>query len=73
MRSYGLVMALARRFELDDGQRRVSGPFKCVRMPCACTRKSASEETIDLPVAMEPQLSDRISPRTPCICMRTQD
>ena len=42
-------------------------------MPYACTRKTASEDDIDVPVAAEPQLTGDISPRIPCIRMRTQD
>jgi hypothetical protein len=42
-------------------------------MPYACTRKTDSEDDIDVPVAANPQLSGRNSPRTPCIRMRMQD
>jgi hypothetical protein len=42
-------------------------------MPYACIRKTASEDDIDVPVAAEPQLTGHISPRTPCMRMRTQD
>jgi hypothetical protein len=42
-------------------------------MPYACTRKTDSEDDIDVPVAAELQLTGHISPRTPCIRMRMQD
>ena len=42
-------------------------------MPCACLRNSTSTGRIDVPVAAEPQLTGRISPRTSCIRMPTQD
>jgi hypothetical protein len=42
-------------------------------MPYACIRKTTSEDGIDVPVAAEPQLTGHVSPRTPCIRMRTQD
>ena len=41
-------------------------------MPYACTRKTDSEDDIDVPVAAEPQLAGHISPRTPSTSMRTQ-
>jgi hypothetical protein len=50
-----------------------STSVQCVRMPYACTRKTASEGDIDAPVAAEPQLTWHISPRAPCVRMRTQD
>jgi hypothetical protein len=42
-------------------------------MPYACTRKTDSEDNIDVPVAAKPQLTGHISPRTSCIRMRMQD
>jgi hypothetical protein len=42
-------------------------------MPYACTRKTASEDDIDVLVAAEPQLTGHISQHTPCIRMRMQD
>ncbi len=41
-------------------------------MPYARTLKTDSEDDIDVPAAAEPQLTGHISPRTPCIHMRTQ-
>ncbi len=46
--------------------------MQCVRTPYACTRKTDSEDDIDVPVATEPQLTGYISPRTPCKHMRKQ-
>jgi hypothetical protein len=43
-----------------------------MRMPYACTRKTASEDGIDMPVAAEPQLTGHISSRAPCIRMPMQ-
>ena len=47
--------------------------MQCVRMPYAYARKTASEDDIDVLVAAKPQLTGRISPRTSCIRMPTQD
>ena len=41
--------------------------MQCVRMPYACPRKSASEESVDPPVAEKPQLTGHIPSRTPRI------
>ena len=41
-------------------------------MPYACTRKTDSEDDIDVPARSKPQLTGHISPRTPCIRMRMQ-